>query len=162
MKKIKVLLLTLSVAVLLGACVNIPKTPELDIVLPVAGTEEVWKSADYKGKPVLVAVMASYCGWCKRSLPALEAANSEFKDKGVVVVGIYVDEDEDAVKKIIEDYDLKSTILYQGGKTAQDLMVSGFPHIMLFDQDHDLVRLWSGYSDTLSEQYQKEINKLLD
>ncbi len=160
--KLKTLLLTLSAAVLLGACVNVPKAPELDITLPIAGSEEVWKSADYQGQPVLVAVMASYCGWCKRSLPALEAANKEFKDKGVQVIGIYVDDNEDAVKKIIEDYDLQSTILYQGGATAEALMVQGFPHIMLFDQDHDLVRLWSGYSDTLAEQYSQEINKLLD
>ena len=162
MKKIKILLLTLSAAALLGACVNIPETPELDINLPIAGSEEVWKFADYKGQPVLVAVMASYCGWCKRSLPALESANKEFKDKGVQVIGIYVDNNEEAVKKIIEDYDLQSTILYQGGPTAEALMVQGFPHIMLFDQDHDLVRLWSGYSDTLAEQYSQEINKLLD
>ena len=161
--KLKTVLFTLTAAVLLGACVNVPKAPELNISLPVAGTEEVvWKSAEHKGQPVLVAVMASYCGWCKRSLPALEAANKEFKDKGVQVIGIYVDDNEDAVKKIMKDYDLQSTILYKGGQTAQDLQVQGFPHIMLFDQDHDLVRLWSGYSDTLAEQYQKEINKLLD
>ena len=160
--KRKIILLTLFAAVALGACVNIPKTPELNISLPVAGSEEVWKSADHKGQPVLVAVMASYCGWCKRSLPALESANAQFKDKGVQVIGIYVDNDEEAVKKIIEDYDLHSVILFQGGKTAEDLMVQGFPHIMLFDQDHDLVRLWSGYSDNLAEQYEKEINKLLD
>ena len=74
----------------------------------------------------------------------------------------FFDSAEEAVKKIIEDYDLQSTILYQGGPTAEALMVQGFPHIMLFDQDHDLVRLWSGYSDTLAEQYSQEINKLLD
>lgn len=162
MKKIKILLLTLSAAVLLGACVNIPETPELHISLPVAGTEEVWTDTDYQGQPVLLAVMSTHCPWCKRSLPALEAANAEFKDKGVQVIGIFVDENEDDVKDIIDQYDLESTILYQGGQAAQDLMVGGFPHIMLFDKDHDLVRIWSGYSDTLTEEYQKEINKLLD
>lgn len=160
--KLKTILFTFAFAVALGACVNVPKTPELNVSLPVAGTEEVWVSADHKGHPVLVAVMASYCGWCKRSLSALETANNEFKDKGVEVIGIYVDDDEEAVKQIIKDYDLKSTILYKGGQTAQDLMVQGFPHIMLFDKDHDLVRLWSGYSDTLADQYRKEINKVLD
>ena len=160
--KLKTLLLTLTSAVLLGACVNIPETPSLDITLPIAGTEEVWKSADYKGQPVLVAVMASYCGWCKRSLPALESANAEFKDKGVQVIGIYGDDNEEAVNKIIQDYGLQSIILYQGGKTAEELMVQGFPHIMLFDKNHRLVQLWSGYSDNLAEQYSQEINKLLN
>lgn len=160
--KIKTLLFTLSAAVLLDACVNIPETPEMHISLPIAGTEEVWTDTDYEGQPVLVAVMASYCGWCKRSLSALEAANAEFKDKGVQVIGIYVDDNEEAVNKIIQDYDLQSVILYQGGKTAEELMVQGFPHIMLFDKNHRLVQLWSGYSDNLAEQYSQEINKLLN
>ena len=160
--KLRTLLVADDAAMLLSACVNIPQAPELDITLPIAGSEEVWKSADHQGQPVLVAVMASYCGWCKRSLPALEAANTEFKDKGVQVIGIYVDNDEDAVKQIMKDYDLKSVILYQGGQAAEDLMVQGFPHIMLFDQNHNLVRLWSGYSDSLAQQYSQEINKLLD
>ncbi len=159
MKKI---LLCLSATVLLGACVNVPKAPELNIALPVAGSEEVWKSADHKGEPVLVAMMASYCGWCKRSLPALEAATEEFDNKNVQIVGIFVDENEDAVKTIIKDYDLDSTILYQGGQAAQELMVQGFPHIMLFDKNHRLVKMWGGYSDTLAEQYKTEINKLID
>lgn len=159
------LLLAICTVFLVAACakMDIPQPPQLNVSLPVAGAEEaVWSSSEHQGQPVLVAVMASYCGWCKRSLPALEAANAEFKDKGVEVVGIYVDDDEDAVLDIINQYGLKSTILYQGGQAAQDLMVQGFPHIMLFDKDHNMIKIWSGYSDTLAEEYQKEINKLLD
>ena len=48
--------------------------------------------------------------------------------------------------------------LSSGGTVEQKLEGS----FMLFDKDHDLVRLWSGYSDTLADQYRKEINKVLD
>lgn len=159
--KLKTLLTTLAFAVLLCACVQVPQPPKLDIKLPVSGAEEVWQAADYNGKPVLIAVMATYCGWCKRSLPALESAHNEFKDKGVEVVGIFVDEDEASVEKVKEQHGLKTKILYHGGQTAQDLGVQGFPHIMLFDKNHKMVKMWSGYSDTLAEQYREEINKLL-
>ena len=57
--KFKTLLFVLFATVLLGACVNIPETPKLNISLPVAGTEEVWTAADHAGQPILVAVMAS-------------------------------------------------------------------------------------------------------
>ncbi|MBQ7907975.1 MAG: TlpA family protein disulfide reductase [Elusimicrobiaceae bacterium] len=158
--KIKALLLTLSVAVLLGACVQVPQPPQLNVSLPVAGEEEVWVSAEQKGKPVLIAVMASYCGWCKKSLAALETANKEFGDK-VEVVGVFVDNDEAKVKDIIKQYNLESKILYKGGQTAEDLGVQGFPHIMLFNGKHKLVKYWGGYSDTLADQYRAELSKLV-
>ncbi len=158
--KIKALLLTLSVAVLLSACVQVPQPPQLNVSLPVAGEEEVWVSAEQKGKPVLIAVMASYCGWCKKSLAALETANKEFGDK-VEVVGVFVDNDEAKVKDIIKQYNLESKILYKGGQTAEDLGVQGFPHIMLFNGKHKLVKYWGGYSDTLADQYRAELSKLV-
>jgi len=152
--------LTLSVAVLLSACVQVPQPPQLNVSLPVAGEEEVWVSAEQKGKPVLIAVMASYCGWCKKSLAALETANKEFGDK-VEVVGVFVDNDEAKVKDIIKQYNLESKILYKGGQTAEDLGVQGFPHIMLFNGKHKLVKYWGGYSDTLADQYRAELSKLV-
>ncbi|MBR3604125.1 MAG: TlpA family protein disulfide reductase [Elusimicrobiaceae bacterium] len=158
--KIKALFLTLSAAMLLGACVEVPQPPQINVSLPVAGQETVWTSAEQQGKPILIAVMASYCGWCKRSLAALEIANKEFGDK-VEVVGVFVDSDEAKVKEIIKQYNLKSKILYNGRQTAQDLGVQGFPHIMLFNGKHKLVKFWGGYSDTLADQYRDEINKLI-
>lgn len=158
--KVKTLLLTISAAVLLGGCVKVPQAPKLDVTLPVAGAEEVWVSSAQKGKPVLIAVMASYCGWCKKSLPALETANKEFGDK-VQVIGVFVDQDDAKVKQIIKDYGLNSKILYKGGDAANALGVQGFPHIMLFNKKHQLVKYWSGYSDTLADQYRQEINKLI-
>lgn len=160
MKK-KTLLISLFAAVLLGACgVNIPKAPTLELELPVSGSEEVWDASAHQGSPVLVAFMASYCGWCKRSLPALETANAEFKDKGVEVIGVYVDEDEDVIEKIKKDYGLKSVILYRGGEAAGNMGVQGFPHIMLFDKNHNLVKIWSGYSDSLADEYREHLNSL--
>lgn len=160
MKK-KTLLIALFAAVLLGACgVNIPQAPTLELTLPVSGSEEMWTASDHQGSPVLVAFMASYCGWCKRSLSALETANAEFKDKGVEVIGVYVDEDENAVEQIKKDYGLKSVILYQGGEAAGEMGVQGFPHIMLFDKKHNLVKVWSGYSDSLADEYRAQLNKL--
>lgn len=158
--KIKTLLLVLSAVVMLGACVDVPRPPKLNVSLPVAGTEETWVSAEQKGKPVLIAVMATYCGWCKRSLAALEIANKEFGDQ-VEVIGVFVDTDEAQVKDVIKQYNLESKILYNGRQTAEALGVKGFPHIMLFNKNHKMVKYWGGYSDTLADQYRAELSKLV-
>ena len=177
--KSKTLAVSLLGALLLGACVQAPDlstvdehqndeqavgtevpASKLNLRLPVAGEETVWVSSQYKGKPVLIAFMATWCPWCKRSLPALDQTSISYKDK-VEVVGVFVENDIAPVNQVIKDFNIQSKILYNGGSVAQDLGVNGFPHIMLFDEDHRLVRVWSGYSDTLGYEYAKEIDKLL-
>ena len=161
--KIKTLFLAFFAAFLLGGCLNLPEVPKISgLSFPVASAEEeiTWVADEKKGKPVLIAVMAGYCGWCKKSLSALEIANQEFGDKAEVV-GLFVDSDKATVQQIIKDYNLKSQILYKGGDAADALKVQGFPHILLFNKKHDLVKIWNGYSDTLADQYRNELNKLL-
>ncbi len=162
--KIKTLCSMIALTILLGACwhmPDIPQTPTLTISLPVATeTATVWNAQDYQGKPILIAFMATWCPWCKRSLPALDATHEAFGDQ-VEVVGVFVDDDLNAVKKIQKEHHLKAKALYQGGEAAQELQVEGFPHIVLFDKNHKLVKVWSGYSDKLADEYKAEIEKLL-
>lgn len=161
--KLKTLVLAICAAVCLGACVPssvVPETPELDVSLPVYGAEEIWTAADYQGKPVLMAVMATWCPWCKRSLPALDEANNTYAGQ-VEVVGVFIDEDPALVANVKKEHNMQTKALYNGREAAETLGAQGFPHVMLFDKNHKLVKVWSGYSDTLAEQYKAEINKLL-
>ena len=175
--KLKTLWVVLLTSLSLAACFKLPELPvpeepaapqetapvaaaNLDLTLPVAGEETVWISSDYQGKPVLVAVMATWCPWCKRSLPALDKTTKDYAGKAEVV-GIFIENDLTPVEKVKQDFNIQSKILYKGAGAAQQLGAEGFPHIMLFDKDHKLVRVWSGYSDTLAEQYAAELDKLL-
>ena len=178
MKKTALFAALLSAA-LLGACLDVPEIPPmpqetapqeqaqpdlselaLDVQLPIYGSEEIWISADKKGKPMLVATMATWCPWCKRSLAALDATSQAYGDQ-VEVVGIFIDDDPALVEKVVQTHGMKTKALYQGNEAAQQLAVQGFPHIVLFDKDHHAVRVWSGYSDKLAEEYKAEIDKLL-
>lgn len=53
--------------------------------------------SDFRGKVVVLNFWASWCTPCKQEMPNLERAWQEFKDRGVVVLGIDVlDDPEDA------------------------------------------------------------------
>ena len=175
--KNKTLIAALFGALLLSACVQMPDLPTedehseqsaaqqapnvtLDIQLPNSAEETVWVSSEYKGKPVLIAFMATWCPWCKRSLAALDQTTDAYKDQ-VEVVGVFVEDNLAPVNKVKKEFDIQSKILYNGKTVASDLGVEGFPHIMLFDKNHKLVRVWSGYSDTLADEYAKELDQLL-
>ena len=50
------------------------------------------KIPDTTGKVVLVDFWASWCGPCKKSFPCLNELQSKYRSKGLVVIGISVDD----------------------------------------------------------------------
>jgi thiol-disulfide isomerase/thioredoxin len=48
--------------------------------------------ADYKGRAVVVNFWATYCGPCKLEMPWFEQLQSEYKNQGLVILGINQDE----------------------------------------------------------------------
>jgi len=49
----------------------------------------------YRGKPVVLNYWASWCVPCREEMPNLERAWREFRDRGVVVLGVNVADDYD-------------------------------------------------------------------
>jgi thiol-disulfide isomerase/thioredoxin len=48
--------------------------------------------ADFKGKVILLNVWATWCGPCQTEIPELVASYEAYKDKGVVVLGVSLDD----------------------------------------------------------------------
>lgn len=60
--------------------------------------------SDYKGKPVLINFFASWCLPCREEMPVLEKVVQEYEPKGVVFLGIAVDDTEEKMKDFIAKY----------------------------------------------------------
>lgn len=103
------------------------------------------KLSDYagKGKVVLVDFWASWCGPCMREMPNIIEAYTQFKDKGLEIVGVSLDQDEKAWKGAIEKMkmtwpqmsDLKSWKC----EGAQLYAVNSIPHTVLIDKQGTII-----------------------
>ncbi|MBO4675268.1 MAG: TlpA family protein disulfide reductase [Elusimicrobiaceae bacterium] len=159
MKKI-----TLLLAAVIGLAACLPPLPKAltlgDIRLPLVGQEEMWAAADYEGKPVLIVFMGSWCPWCKRTMPAINAIAAEYGDQ-VEIVGAFMDGSSEPVEEVLKEHELKVKALFDTGEFAEELGVGGVPHSILFDKKHRAVKMWEGYSPNFKEEFDQQIKLLL-
>ena len=138
----KKLYVAAALALLGAACIfePVPQAPKLgEVRLPIAAQQDtLWVSSDYQGKPLLIAVMGSWCPYCKMSIPALNEVAEVAKAHGMTVKA-----------------------LYNGGELAQYLQAEGFPHMVLFDKKHRLVKKWEGFSPNREQDFRLYLDKLV-
>ena len=107
---------------------------------------KVTKLSDYvgKGKYVLVDFWASWCGPCRAEIPNLIKVYEQYKEKGLVVLGVAVnDKPEDTLKAIEKDKITYPQILNSQNIAAETYDFNSIPTIYLFGPDgrvvaHDL------------------------
>ncbi len=118
--------------------------------------------SDYIGKnPVWLNFWASWCGPCKQEMPDMEQLYQLNKDKGLVILGFDVREDQKTVSDFVTSQAFHWTFLLQpSGDTASRYYVSGIPtHIFIGKDGIIKSRISSGLPRSYMEN---ELKKILD
>ena len=93
-----------------------------------------------RGQVVLLDFWATWCGPCRKDLPALEKIYGEFRDRGLVMVGMNAGEDKETVSKFLAANRLSYPIaLAAGMEILQNYSVTAFPTLVLIDRDGKIV-----------------------
>jgi cytochrome c biogenesis protein CcmG/thiol:disulfide interchange protein DsbE len=90
---------------------------------------------DLRGKVVFLNFWASWCAPCRAEAKTLEAASEKYKDRGVVFLGINIQDKEDDARAFIQEFE----ITYMNGRDntgriAIDYGVWGIPETFFIDR----------------------------
>ncbi|MEE8374213.1 MAG: TlpA disulfide reductase family protein [Dehalococcoidia bacterium] len=92
--------------------------------------------SDFRGKVVLINFWTTWCPACRIEMPEIEAVHQEYKDKGVVVLGVDPLEDEGTIRRYIQQGGFSWTILLDiTGEVARDYEITAIPTSFFLDTE---------------------------
>jgi peroxiredoxin len=131
----------------------------LDLVFKDMNGAEV-RLADYKGKIILLNVWATWCGPCELEIPELVEAYSKYKDKGVVVLGISLDDPADTLRAYAPKKNMNYPLLLWDDKFDDAYgPIVGVPITFFIGRDGTISRRHFG--PVTKERIDQEIKALL-
>lgn len=116
------------------------------------------KLADFKGKPLVVNFWASWCPYCAREAPDLEAIHQEHRSEGLEMVGIAANDRAEALKAKARQLRLTYPVGISPG-AAGSYGVEPVPHTFFIDREGRIVSSLLGARPR--EQLEAEVKKIL-
>ncbi|QRG69862.1 thiol-disulfide oxidoreductase ResA [Brevibacillus choshinensis] len=101
--------------------------------------------SDLKGKGVVLNFWGTWCEPCKKELPALQQQYNQFKDKGLVVVGVNIGESPVAVDPFVKQFGVNFPILLDSESQITKLYRIGpIPTTFFISPDGDVEEIFIG------------------
>ena len=101
--------------------------------------------SDYRGFPVILNFWASWCPPCREETPELERVWSQDQHKGIVILGVNVQDSEYDSLKYLEEFGVTFPNVYdEGGRITVDYGVTGLPVTFFIDRHGNIVDRWVG------------------
>ena len=102
----------------------------------------------YRGKVVVLNFWATWCPPCVEEMPSLNSFARIFASRGVVVVAVSVDDDEQALRRFMADHQLEMIILRDPGRQVATLYQTYmYPETYILDRQGRLLRKLVGPAD---------------
>ena len=143
------------------------QTEETDNIIPdfrmssIDGNEVSALEEAAKHKVTVIDFWASWCGPCLRDMPGLVATYNKYKDKGLGIIGVSLDQDrtswEEAVKRLGMTWIQLSDLQGWDNAAAQLFGVQAIPFTVIIDKDGKLIE-----AGLRGEGLDKKIASLLD
>lgn len=132
-----------------------------DFALPGTSGETI-SLASQRGRVVLINFWATWCGPCQEELPELDRLQNKFRERGLSILAISVDNEPENVKAFLKKYDIKLLGLWdRNKKTAEAYAVEAMPSSYLVDRDGVVRAIYRGYDPKEFKRLETEVETLL-
>jgi thiol-disulfide isomerase/thioredoxin len=117
--------------------------------------------SDFKGKVVILDFWATWCPPCREEIPHFVELQTKYKDKGLVVVGISLDEGGPAVVSSFVAAQKINYPIVMGNETVSTAYgnIQAIPTTFVIDPNGDIVGRHEGFTE--ESVFESEIQKLL-
>ncbi len=123
---------------------------------------ETFKLSEQKGKVIVLDFWATWCGPCLQAMPQVERVTDEFKDKGVKLIAVNLQEGAPEIKAMLERHKLHPTVaLDRDGVVAERYAANAIPQTVIIDKEGNISRLFVGGSPKLGDQIREALNDVL-
>ena len=124
-------------------------TTDGKIVMPNVMLKDVdgnlYQMEDYKGKPLIVSFMTTWCQYCKQEMAVFEEINQS-SDVQIITILVVRDETKEEVQQFIDNYGGTFPILIDvNGEVAVEFGVSSYPKSFVVSKDFEVLGYIPGY-----------------
>lgn len=92
--------------------------------------------SEIRGNPVILNFWATWCGPCRSEMPLLQQIHETWKDRGLILLEIDIQESAAAVQKFMIDNNLTlTTLLDNDGRVTNLYGISAIPTTFFIDKD---------------------------
>lgn len=120
------------------------------------------KLSDYAGRVVLIDFWATWCAPCKASMPWMVELSEKYRDAGLTVIGLSMDEDGwEAVTPFLNKFKITYPILLSNPRVAYLYGdVDSLPVAFFVDRNQRVAAIHSGAGSR--KEFEKTIQALLE
>ncbi|MBI1976701.1 MAG: TlpA family protein disulfide reductase [Candidatus Omnitrophica bacterium] len=121
----------------------------------------LFSSSELQGKVALIDFWATWCPPCQEEVPGFVDLYNRYQDKGLVIVGISVDEGGvEQVKEFMKEYSVNYPIVMADDEVIRAFGgIRGLPTTFLVDAQGRIVKRYVGFHSM--KEFEKDISNFL-
>jgi cytochrome c biogenesis protein CcmG/thiol:disulfide interchange protein DsbE len=120
--------------------------------------------SQYKGHVILLDFWATWCPPCRVSIPELVGLHKQYESKGLVILGVSVDDprqvNDKRLRAFIKKYKINYTILRANDEILRDYFPHqqmGFPTMFIINRTGNIVDMHVGFRPGVLEKAIKKV-----